>query len=196
VGGSLLYVWLLHAGGQPVIAQRLLADAETCMPDNPMVQAVQQQLRSGMPHASGPLLVLPTRLAPYSAMKGLPATARVVGSAVLLHGGTKALLPLSLLPASGCATQWASWCKPRPIKNSARWAWRWCTCRAGCTSRPTRWWPPVMRFREVRVSRWNTPHCQMPRLLGPCCVPGFWGSASGVTGERLLGLALPAVPRG
>ncbi|MDB5929442.1 MAG: hypothetical protein JWR60_1149 [Polaromonas sp.] len=101
IGGSLLYAWLLHAGGQPVLSQRLLDGAEARLPGNPMLQAVQAQLRSGAPRASGQLLALPTRLAPYGDARGLPDAARVSGTAVLLPGGTSALLPLRLLPRSG-----------------------------------------------------------------------------------------------
>lgn len=101
IGGSTLYAWLLHVGGQPAFAQRLLAATESRMPDNPVVAAVQQQLRSGKPVATGQLLTPPTRLAPYGDASGLPGNARVVGSALLLQSGTAALLPLSLLPHSG-----------------------------------------------------------------------------------------------
>ena len=101
IGGSLLYAWLLHAGGQPAIAQRLLAATDARMPGNPEVAALQQQIRSGAPVATGLQLDLPTRLAPYGDMKGLPGTARAVGSAVLLPGGRRALVPLGLLPRPG-----------------------------------------------------------------------------------------------
>lgn len=101
IGGSTLYAWLLHVGGQPALAQRLLTASETRMPGNLVVAAVQQQLRSGNPQATGQLLAPPTRLAPYGDAQGLPDTAGVVGSALLLPGGSSALLPLSLLPRSG-----------------------------------------------------------------------------------------------
>ncbi len=101
VSGSALYAWLLHVGGQRVLAQRLLAASESRMPGNPFAASVQQQLGSNQPVASGQLLMPPTRLAPYGDTKGLPETARVSGSALLLQGGTSALLPLSLLPRSG-----------------------------------------------------------------------------------------------
>lgn len=101
VSGSALYAWLLHVGGQPVLAQRLLAASESRMPGNPFVASVQQQLGSNQPVATGQLLMPPTRLAPYGNTKSLPQAARVSGSALLLQSGTSALLPLSLLPRSG-----------------------------------------------------------------------------------------------
>lgn len=97
VGGLALYAWLLHAGGQATIAQRLLAEAQARDPRNPMLDTVQQQLRSGAQLASGALLMQPARLAPYGDSRGLPRTARVVGSGLLLHSGKHALVPLQSL---------------------------------------------------------------------------------------------------
>ena len=199
VGGSLLYVWLLHAGGQPAIAQRLLADAEKRMPGNTMIQAVQQQLRSGMPVASGPLLALPTRLAPYGDRKGLPASARVMGSAVLLHGGTKALLPLSLLPASG-----RLW-----LRNGlgqlvqAQTDQKFSALGVALVRLQSRL--PASDDPSVAAGDAfpGSPAFAVEYAATPDAAPawpllrtGFLGSASGTTGERLLGLALPAGPRG
>lgn len=199
VGGSLLYVWLLYAGGQPAIAQRLLADAETRMPGNPKVQAVRQQLRSAMLVASGPLLALPTRLAPYGGMKGLPASARVVGSAVLLHGGTKALLPLSLLPASG-----RLW-----LRNGlgqlvqARTDQKFSELGVALVRLQSRLPVPDESLVAVSDAFPGSPAFAVEYAATPDAAPawpllrtGFLGSASGTTGERLLGLALPAGPRG
>lgn len=98
VAGSALYAWLLNAGGQTAVGQRLLDEAEARIPNHPVVRGVQQQWRSGLPLATGVLLDLPTRLAPYSSGAALPANARVVGSGVLLAGGRQALVPLALLP--------------------------------------------------------------------------------------------------
>ena len=109
VGGALLYAWLLHAGGQPAIAQQLLADTEARMPGEQMVremrlelrQEMRPELRAGLLQNGSPSQKLPTRLAPYASTKGLPRNARVVGSAVLLPGGVQALVPLALVPRSG-----------------------------------------------------------------------------------------------
>ncbi|MES2944759.1 MAG: hypothetical protein V4772_17975 [Pseudomonadota bacterium] len=101
VGGSALYAWLLHMGGQPAIAQRLLTEAQTRVPGNALLKDVQTQLRSATPLASPEVLVLPTRLAPYSSAPKLPAHARVAGSGLLLQDGKEALAALSQLPASG-----------------------------------------------------------------------------------------------
>ena len=101
VGGSALYVWLLHVGGQPAIAQRLIAEAQGRSSANRTLDDIQQQMRSGTPRASGAMLTLPTRLAPYGSFEGLPTSARVVGSGVLLQSGQEAMVPLALVPRSG-----------------------------------------------------------------------------------------------
>lgn len=98
VAGSALYAWLLNTGGQTAVGQQLLDEAEARIPNHPVVRGVQQQWRTGLPLATGVLLNLPTRLAPYSSGPALPAKARVAGSGLLLAGGHHALVPLALLP--------------------------------------------------------------------------------------------------
>ena len=199
VGGSLLYVWLLHAGGQPAIAQRLLADAETRMPVNPRVRAVHQQLRSAVPVARGPLLALPTRLAPYGGMKGLPATARVVGSAVLMHSGANALLPLSLLPASG-----RLWLRNGLGQLVQAWTdQKFSTLGVALVRLQSRLPVPDDSLVAASDAFPGSPGFAVEYVASPDAAPawpllrtGFLGSASGANGERLLGLALPAGPRG
>jgi Trypsin-like peptidase domain len=65
------------------------------------LRSVQVQLKSAEPRATGSLLAPPLRLAPYSESRGLPASARVAGSGLLLASGKQALVPLALLPRSG-----------------------------------------------------------------------------------------------
>ncbi len=101
VGGSALYVWLLHLGGQHAIAARLLTQTEARMPGDPMLAQVKSQLADGAPMADGSLLKLPTRLAPYGSMTGLPRNSRVAGSGLLLPGGSHALVPLATLSRNG-----------------------------------------------------------------------------------------------
>ncbi len=101
VGGSALYAWLLHLGAQTGVAQRLINETLGRMPGNASMDQVQKQLTSGKPLATGDMLNPPTRLAPYGFAQSIPATARVVGSAVLLHSGNEALVPLAWLPKKG-----------------------------------------------------------------------------------------------
>lgn len=98
VGGSALYAWLLYAGGQTQVAQRLLAEAQARSASSPLIAAVSVQLATGQPRALGSLLALPTRLAPHGDASGVPKTARAVGSATLLPGGKSAFVPTALLP--------------------------------------------------------------------------------------------------
>ena len=103
VGGTALYAWLLHAGGQESVAKQLLDATMTRIPNNPLIKSVQQQLASGAPTATKDLLMLPLRLAPYSDRARLPNNAIVSSSAVLLPDsssklpalGRFALIPLS-----------------------------------------------------------------------------------------------------
>jgi tetratricopeptide (TPR) repeat protein len=104
-GGTALYAWLLHIGGQGAVAQRLLSEAigsgTSHGAGQPLLLKVQGQLKSAQPRATGLLLAPPLRLAPYGESNGLPASARVTGSGLLLVSGTQALVPLPLLPRSG-----------------------------------------------------------------------------------------------
>jgi hypothetical protein len=63
VGGSALYAWLLHIGGQPVFAQRLMAQALVRVPGHPLLASVQQQLQTNAPLASGAMLQAPVPMA-------------------------------------------------------------------------------------------------------------------------------------
>lgn len=102
VGGTALYAWLLHIGGQEAVAKSLLDTTATRIPNNTVIKKVQQQLASGTLLASADLLELPLRLAPYSAPMKLPGQAQITASAVLLPGdyanaGRFALVPLTEL---------------------------------------------------------------------------------------------------
>lgn len=200
-GGSLLYAWLLHLGGQTAVAQKVLADMGARSPDNPLMLAVQQQLRSGAPLAAGRLLALPMRLAPYAEATGLPKTARTAGSAVLLPDGNRALVPLRLLPRSP-ATLW--------LRNGLGQL-----ARARIEQRL-----PALDLALVRLERplpvadeglalaasdafagsvgFAVEFVSSARAAGawPVLRSGFLGGLQGTRGERLLGIDMPAGPRG
>jgi hypothetical protein len=199
IGGSALYAWLLHAGGQAVIAQRLLTEAEARTPDNAMLANVQAQLKSGAPVATAKLLVLPTRLAPYGSSQGVPPSARVLGTGLLVGGGAHALVPLALLPPSG-----KFW-----LRNGL-----------GQLSRATlQKRMPTLGLASVRLESplpppedfWVAPADAFPGSVGyaveyvasrgpapawPMLRTGFLGAAIGDGGERLLGIDMPPGPRG
>lgn len=98
---AVLYVWLLHLGGQPAVAKRVLQAAQERWPRHGLLDQVGQQLSQTDPQALGPLLAPPMRLAPYGDSEGLAPNARVVGSATLLHDGRHALVPVALLSGAG-----------------------------------------------------------------------------------------------
>ena len=199
IGGSALYAWLLHAGGQGVIAQRLLAEAEARRPGDKMLRHVQTQLKSGAPVASGDLLALPTRLAPYGSSQGLPAAARVLGSGLLVGDGGLALVPLTLLPRSG-----NFWLR-NGLGNLSRGTVHKRLPAAGVAlvrlvsplpAPENLWLAPADAFPgsvgyavEYVASRNSTPAWPLLRT-------GFLGAAIGDGGERLLGIDMPAGPRG
>jgi hypothetical protein len=199
-GGSLLYAWLLHVGGQPAVAQRLLADGGAQLPGNPALQAVRQQLRSGAPVATGPLLELPTRLAPYGDMKGLPSTARMVGSAVLLPGGATALVPLSLLPRSG--RLWLRNGLGQLVKATSS---RRLAAAGVALMRLERPLPAVKDLAMAASDAFpgsagfaveyvvSLPNAEP---AWPILRTGFLGSFKGDSDDRLLGIDMPAGPRG
>jgi tetratricopeptide (TPR) repeat protein len=199
IGGAALYAWLLHAGGQVVIAQRLLAEAEARMPKNAMLASVQAQLNSGVPLATKSLLALPTRLAPYGSSRGLPPSARGLGSGLLINGGTQALVPLALLPRSG-----NFWLRNGLGQLSRGTLQRRLQMIGLALVRlesplpaPEDLWiaaadafPGSVGYAvEYVPSRDSTPAWPMLRT-------GFLGAALGDGGERLLGIDMPAGPRG
>ncbi|ROZ79795.1 hypothetical protein EEB15_02530 [Ramlibacter sp. WS9] len=97
IGGTALYAWLLHAGGQEGIARQLLAQARDRAPGQPLAAQVEEALRASPPRPLGAMLQPPARLAPYSRPLDLPAHARVVASATLVGNGAAALVPAAAL---------------------------------------------------------------------------------------------------
>ena len=199
IGGFTLYAWLLHVGGQPALAQRLLAGSESRMPGNPVVAAVQQQLRSNQPVATGQLLAPPTRLAPYGDSKGLPDNARVTGTALLLPSGTGALLPLYLWPRSG--KLWLRNGLGQLVK--ARIDKKFVDLKLALV----RLDGPLPVPEDLQVASAEafpgSPGFAVEYVSTPDAAPawpvlriGFLGGTKGDSNERLLGIDMPAGPRG
>ena len=198
IGGSALYAWLLHIGGQVAVAQRLLLEADARMPGNVLVKSVQHQLRSGTPMATPDLLVLPTRLAPYSTANALPAGARVAGTGLLLSDGKHALVPLALLPKTG-----KLW-----LRNGLG------QVVEARLSQRTTLGVAVMRLSQnlpVAENLLVSSSTAFPGSAGyavefvaatdatpawPLLRTGFLGGLLGDSGERKLGIDMPAGPRG
>ena len=199
IGGAALYAWFLHVGGQPALAQRLLAASESRMPGHPVVVAVQQQLRSGSPVATGDLLTPPTRLAPYGDATGLPENARVAGSGLLLPSGTAALVPLSLLPGSGklwLRNGLGQLVKAKPDQRLT-----------DLNVALVRLDSPLPVPEDFLVAAGEalpgSPGFAVQYISTPDAAPawpvlraGFLGGTTGDAGTRLLGIDMPAGPRG
>lgn len=97
-GGVALYAWLLHIGGQSVIAARLLVDAMERQPEDAALQFARAQLAAPWPRAQGPLLAAPLRAAPYGhGTRPGESSRRVAGTATLIQGGRAALVPQATL---------------------------------------------------------------------------------------------------
>jgi hypothetical protein len=198
-GGSALYAWLLHAGGQGVIAQRLLADAQQGSPDHAMLTQVQAQLKSGAPVATGNLLALPTRLAPYGSSRELPPSARVLGSGLLIDHGKQALVPLALLPRSGkfwLRNGLGQLSRGTLQKRLPAIGLAWVRLASPLPAPEGLWMASVDAFPgsvgyavEYVASHDSTP-------AWPVLRTGFLGAAVGDGSERLLGIDMPAGPRG
>ena len=97
VEGAALYAWLLQAGGQGAIAQRLLNEAKARAHGHAVLDDVVAQLQSRRPQATRALLQSPARFAPCASAAGIPSQARTVGSAVLAPDGRRALVPATVL---------------------------------------------------------------------------------------------------
>ena len=100
---TVLYAWLLRAGGQVDVSSRVLAAALERSPDDAVARAAAAAFASAVPAAIDALLVAPHRMAPVAVLApGQPAVspqAQVVASGVLVDGGRRALVPASSLTA-------------------------------------------------------------------------------------------------
>jgi len=92
-----LYAWLLRAGGQGEVADRVLRETIERLPQDPVALDVRRAFASPVPIASGLMLQTPQRMAPQAVQEGgqtaVPDAARAVSSGVLIGNGTMALVP-------------------------------------------------------------------------------------------------------
>lgn len=92
-GGVALYAWMLHVGGQSIIAARLLGDALQRHPAHPALLAAQQGLRSPWPVPGDALLAAPLRAAPYAHGDVGTLPVRRAGTGTLMPDGLTAWVP-------------------------------------------------------------------------------------------------------
>ncbi|MGJ7512018.1 tetratricopeptide repeat protein [Variovorax sp. GT1P44] len=92
-----LHAWLLRAGGQDVVAQRVLQETLDRLPQDPVALDVRRAFATPAPGASGLMLRTPHRMAPQAVPEQgqprVPESARVVSSGVLIGDGMIALVP-------------------------------------------------------------------------------------------------------
>lgn len=92
-GGVALYAWMLHVGGQSIVAARLLGDALQRHPGHPALHAARAGLRTPWPMPEAELLAAPLRAAPYAHGDAATATLRCAGTGTLLPDGLTAWVP-------------------------------------------------------------------------------------------------------
>ena len=101
VEGAAFYAWLLNLGAQVTVADQVLQQAERRVPAHPLLREVRHRLRTDMPLASGALLALPVRLAPWPTGELVSQQAKVAACAFLLTDGRHALAPRVAIPSTG-----------------------------------------------------------------------------------------------
>ncbi len=99
-GGVALYAWMLHVGGQSIIAARLLGDALRRQPDHPALIAAQEGLRAPWPQPGPELREAPLRAAPYAHGDGGDQAVRCIGTGTLMPDGLTAWMPAGTLGAA------------------------------------------------------------------------------------------------
>lgn len=96
-GGVALYAWMLHVGGQSVVAARLLGDALQRHPGHPALLAAREGLRTPWPAPGAELLAAPLRAAPYAHGDADSAPLRCAGTGTLMPDGLTAWVPGAML---------------------------------------------------------------------------------------------------
>lgn len=96
-GGVALYAWMLHVGGQSIIAARLLGDALQREPGHPALLAAQEGLRTSWPVPGDALLSAPLRAAPYAHGDASASPVRCIGTGTLMPDGITAWAPAGTL---------------------------------------------------------------------------------------------------
>jgi hypothetical protein len=92
-----LYAWLLHVGGQGVVAARILDDWITKFPEEPVLTKARSELSTQAPQATGVLTRPPWRMAPNDGSGLVVPPASVTGSAILTGDGCSALTPANAI---------------------------------------------------------------------------------------------------
>jgi tetratricopeptide (TPR) repeat protein len=191
-----LYAWLLHAGGQSVIAARLLDDALQRAPDDTVLRLARDELARPWPQPAGPLLQAPLRCAPHAHGTPVPPRAvHAVGSAVLAADGRHALVARDALgDAPRCWLRNGLGRTVRADIASHAGDWTLLRCEAPLPAATLSAAPaPVFAGSPIATCE----YALMPRgdPVWPVLRQGFAGRLP-TQGPRPLGIALPPGPRG
>lgn len=196
--GAALYGWLLHIGGQGVVARRQLDDALQAFPADAALTQARALVDQAQPVPSGALLLPPLRLAPYATPMAFAQGARVVGTALLLGDGNLAVVPAATVRA---ATQvWvrnalghtvAADVLPGPDP-------RFVTLRLAVPlpAPPVVPAPPRDPFAGSPAYMLEFAPSDNAGAAWPLLRQGFFGRHLADPGDRLLGIDLPPGPRG
>lgn len=199
--GAALYSWLLHIGGQGVVARRYLDDALAATPDDAALHLVRGLIGQPQKQPDGVLLTPPLRVAPYSwpATSAPPTAAIVAGSALLLGDGSMAAAPTSSV--RGLREVWLRNGMGQTVAA---------VVVAGDVDAPV----ALLRLASVfptapsmriapREPYAGSPAYTIEYATGagagatwPLLQQGFFGRALAAPGDRLLGIDLAPGPRG
>lgn len=203
--GMALYSWLLHVGGQEVVARRFLDEAIDRAPGQPVLLQARDQLSKPWPIVSDLLRQRPWRVSPYAFADtrdhAAPASCCVVGTGVLLADGASALVPSALFdPTRGAALLW--------LRNGLGQT-------TAAEPKSDAQDPDLMRVAlrtPLPVPKWQLaprePFAGSPGSLTeytpdpegapswPVTRQGFFAGVPGTAPSRPLGLTVPAGPRG
>jgi hypothetical protein len=104
--GAALYAWLLHLGGQDGFARQTLEQARARLPGDTGLRRAAERIEAGLPGGRDLPAAPIDRLAPYAVGEAVPPQARVVGGALLLADGRRAIAPLASLADAAQAPIW------------------------------------------------------------------------------------------
>lgn len=190
-----LYAWLLHVGGQSVIAARLLDDALQRAPDDAVLRLARDELARPWPQPEGPLRQAPLRCAPHTHGAVVPPAVQVTGTAVLAADGRRALVARADMDgASHCWLRNGLGRTVRAEAESGTGPWTVLRCEVPLPVPALKASPaPVFAGSPVATCEYAaTPHGE---ASWPVLRQGFAARLPS-PGPRPLGIALPPGPRG
>ena len=197
-----LYVWMLALGEQRVEARRLLDAGLKRLPDNALLQAMQQQLARTEAGATPELAPQSARVRPGPVGVGatVPTEAQVAGSGLLLGGGRLALVGLASGQAN--AQLWVrnglgQASKARLVQSVQSLGLALLSLEAPLSlAQSTLHRAPRNAFAGSAATAFTLLAAPTPQPAWPAMYRGFLGRVSASSQYQDLGLDLPVVPNG